>query len=63
MPAQDDAVVFNAFILDQGCWISRRRLQLSGVASIRPDEFRKIQLSPNWGGWNDAEELREKDEP
>ena len=33
----------------------------SGVALIRPDEFRKLQLPPDWGAWSDAVELEEQE--
>ena len=29
----------------------------SGVALIRPDEFRKLNLPEDWGGWDSALEL------
>lgn len=29
----------------------------SGIALIRPDEFRKLDLPESWGGWDSAEEL------
>jgi len=34
----------------------------SGIAMIRPDEFRRVQLPPNWGTWDDAVELSENGE-
>ena|ERR1035437_4948940 len=29
----------------------------SGVALIRPEEFRKLQLPEGWGSWDDAVEI------
>ena len=29
----------------------------SGIALIRPDEYRKLDLPEEWGGWDSAEEL------
>jgi hypothetical protein len=29
----------------------------SGIALIRPEEFRKLRLPPAWGSWDEAEEL------
>lgn len=29
----------------------------SGIALIRPDEFRKLELPEDWGRWDSAEEL------
>jgi hypothetical protein len=29
----------------------------SGIALIRPDEFRKLELPEDWGDWDRAEEL------
>lgn len=29
----------------------------SGIALIRPDEFRRLELPEEWGGWDRAEEL------
>ncbi len=29
----------------------------SGIAVIRPDEVRQVQLPPEWGCWDDAVEL------
>jgi hypothetical protein len=29
----------------------------SGVALVRPDEVRKVQLPAGWGDWNDAKEI------
>ncbi len=29
----------------------------SEIALIRPDEFRKLDLPEDWGGWDSAEEL------
>lgn len=31
----------------------------SGVAMIRPEEFGKIELPPDWGNWDDAVLLEE----
>jgi hypothetical protein len=29
----------------------------SGIAIIKPEEYRKLDLPPDWGTWDDAEEL------